>query len=82
MSHEECTHFLGSLSDYIDGTLDETLCVEIRKHMQECERCRIVVDSIGKTISLYQTVEAQTSVPDEVRQRLFKRLELDDYLLD
>ena len=80
MSHEECRHLLGSLSEYLDGTLEETLCEEIKKHMGQCERCRIVIDSMNKTIYLYQKTDSAQSVPDDVRQRLFKRLDLDDYL--
>ena len=78
MNHEECRHLLGSLSEYIDGALAETLCQEIKKHMGQCERCRIVVDSMNKTIYLYQLLDAEQSVPDGVRQRLFKRLDLGD----
>jgi anti-sigma factor RsiW len=78
MNHEECHHLLGSLSEYIDGTLEETLCQEIKKHMGQCERCRIVVDSLNKTIYLYQFLDAEQSVPDDVHQRLFKRLDLGD----
>jgi anti-sigma factor RsiW len=80
LNHEECHHLLGSLSEYIDGTLEETLCREIKKHMGQCERCRIVVDSMNKTIYLYQSLDAGQSVPNDVRQRLFKRLDLDDLL--
>lgn len=77
-----CRHLLGSLSDYIDGTLDESLCTEIERHMSECEDCRIVIDSLRKTIYLYQATSQQTPMPDGVRERLYHRLALDDYLQD
>jgi anti-sigma factor (TIGR02949 family) len=80
MNHEECHILLGELSEYIDGELDDTLCKEIEKHMAECERCRIVIDSLNKTVSLYRTAGAQVTVPADVRQRLFIRLNLDDYM--
>jgi predicted anti-sigma-YlaC factor YlaD len=80
MNHEECRLLLGSLSDYIDGDLEDTLCLEIEKHMAECERCRIVVDSLNKTVSLYHTADSQVTVPPDVRQRLFMRLNLEDYI--
>jgi hypothetical protein len=35
--HGKCREWLGSLSEYVDGTLEETLCVEIERHMQNCE---------------------------------------------
>jgi anti-sigma factor RsiW len=77
--HSECRHLLGSLSDYVDGELDDALCREIEAHMEGCENCRVVVNTLAKTVELYATVP-QADLPDEVRERLFKRLKLDDLL--
>ncbi len=74
-----CRHLLDSLSDYIDGTLDETLCREIEAHMADCENCRIVVNTLEKTILLYRDLPA-SDLPDDVRQRLYTSLNLDDFL--
>jgi predicted anti-sigma-YlaC factor YlaD len=78
--HEECRALLNSLSDYVDGDLQQELCDEIELHMKDCENCRIVIDTLSKTVSLYQTSSESTVVPDEVRQRLFHRLDLDEFL--
>ena len=78
--HEECRKLLNSLSDYVDGDLQQELCDEIELHMEDCENCRIVIDTLSKTVSLYQTSSESTVVPDEVRQRLFHRLDLDEFL--
>jgi len=48
--------------------------------MAGCERCRIVVDSLNKTVYLYRATSATDTTPEEVRQRLFKRLDLDDFI--
>jgi predicted anti-sigma-YlaC factor YlaD len=78
--HEDCRQLLNSLSGYVDGDLHQELCDEIELHMKDCENCRIVVDTLSKTISLYQTSSEPIKVPDEVRQRLFHRLDLDEFL--
>jgi len=78
--HEDCRQLLNSLSDYIDGDLQQELCDEIELHMKDCDNCRIVVDTLSKTISLYQTSSEPTVVPEGVRQRLFHRLDLDEFL--
>ncbi|MCE9645172.1 MAG: zf-HC2 domain-containing protein [Chloroflexi bacterium] len=76
-----CEGLLGSLSDYIDGELGAELCRQIEKHVAECENCRIVVDTTRKTIDLVHVSNAsETGLPEDVRDRLFKRLNLDDYL--
>jgi anti-sigma factor RsiW len=80
-THNICEGLLGSLSDYIDGELGEELCREIEKHIADCENCRIVVNTTRKTIDLvHASNDPQTGLPDDVRNRLFKRLNLDDYL--
>ena len=54
-----CKEMLGSLSDYIDGDLEAQLCAEIEQHMAGCGNCRVVVDTLSKTVSLYR--ESATS---------------------
>ncbi len=78
--HEECRQLLNLLSDYLDGDLQQELCDEIENHMKDCDNCRIVIDTLGKTISLYQTSSEPATVPEDVRQRLFHRLDLDEFL--
>jgi anti-sigma factor (TIGR02949 family) len=82
MTHEhECNHFLPGLSDYLDGELNPELCAELEQHMAECERCRIVVDTTRKTIELYQISADSQRAPNDVKERLYKRLNLEDYLV-
>jgi anti-sigma factor RsiW len=77
----KCHSLLGSLSDFVDGTLDEELCEEIKSHITECQNCRVVVDTLRKTISLYHESAAESGeVPGVVCERLFRTLNLEDYL--
>ena len=76
-----CSQLLGFLSDYLDGQARDEVCREIEQHMSECQNCRVVVDTTRKTISLVHASEdTELGIPDEVRERLFKRLDLDNYL--
>jgi predicted anti-sigma-YlaC factor YlaD len=76
-----CREMLSSLSEYLDGELEAELCAAIESHLAECNNCRIVVDTLRKTIILYhQHAEQDLSMPEEVRLRLFKRLNLEDFL--
>jgi anti-sigma factor (TIGR02949 family) len=78
--HEDCRRLLGALSDYLDGDLQEELCAEIERHLQECENCRIVVDTLRRTIYLYRAAAEPGEIPQDVRQRLYHRLNLDEFL--
>jgi anti-sigma factor (TIGR02949 family) len=79
-THMNCETLLGSLSEYIDGELSPELCREIEKHLAGCENCRVVLNTTNRTIDLVQSPAEAVAVPDDVRERLFKRLNLDDYL--
>jgi anti-sigma factor RsiW len=79
--HSNCRALLGSLSDYVDGTLSQELCAEIEEHLSDCQNCHLVVDTLRKTISLYHQSAAEAGeVPALVRERLFRVLNLDDYI--
>jgi anti-sigma factor RsiW len=79
MNEKNCKSLLGSLSDYVDGTAQEEFCQELERHLTDCEDCRIVVDTLRKTVHLYHA-NTDTTLPISVRERLFKSLNLDDYL--
>ncbi|MBI5353933.1 MAG: zf-HC2 domain-containing protein [Chloroflexi bacterium] len=79
-THGNCENLLGSLSEYIDGELNPELCAEIEKHLAGCENCRVVLNTTKRTIDLVQTPTENPAMPTDVRERLFKRLNLDDYL--
>ena len=76
--HSDCRNLLGTLSDYVDGELGVALCAELERHLAECENCRVVVDTLRRTIYLYHATSAPEPVPDEVKERLHKRLRLED----
>ncbi len=78
--HKDCRKLLGSLSEYVDGELDDELCSVLEKHLEDCEDCRIVVDTLRKTVYLYHTTSQAESIPSDIRQRLYKSLNIEDYL--
>jgi anti-sigma factor RsiW len=73
--HPTCPELLDQLSDYIDGELDAAFCAEIESHLSECSDCRIMVDTLRKTITLYRT-GSDRDLPADVQSRLFKVLKL------
>lgn len=77
---EKCRQFLGSLSEYIDGELQAELCQQLEEHLHGCENCRVVVNTLRKTIELYEQVTPSPDLPEGVRERLFARLQLEDNL--
>jgi predicted anti-sigma-YlaC factor YlaD len=78
MEEKRCKSLLGSLSDYVDGIAQEQICQEIERHLNDCDDCRVVVDTLKKTISLYHASHA-TELSLDMRERLFMRLDLGDF---
>jgi anti-sigma factor (TIGR02949 family) len=80
MGSTTCHELLSSLSEYVDGELSDELCSVIEQHMSGCQDCQIVVDTLRKTISLCRSSAQQVDVPDDVRDRLFHCLDLDEFI--
>ncbi len=73
---ELCAQIEAQLPDYIDGEAKEEICRVIEKHLESCDNCRIVIDTLKKTISLYHN-SPRTGVPGDVHRRLMSVLHLD-----
>lgn len=78
--HKNCRRLIGSLSEYVDGELSEELCSMLEDHLEDCEDCRIVVDTLRKTVYLYHTTAEIENIPSDIRQRLYKSLNIEEYL--
>jgi predicted anti-sigma-YlaC factor YlaD len=80
-NHSTCKSLLVYLSDYVDGDLSKDLCQKIENHMAGCENCRVVVNTLRKTIEIYHdSAENVAELPDETRTQLYKILNLEDFL--
>ncbi|MFN3420388.1 MAG: anti-sigma factor family protein [Armatimonadota bacterium] len=69
----KCEELLKALSDYIDGEIDLSICEEFEEHLKDCEPCKIVVDTVRKTILLYKGTEVY-ELPYELKERLHNLL--------
>jgi predicted anti-sigma-YlaC factor YlaD len=72
-----CSQLLKQLPDYLDGEARASVCRAIEKHLKSCEDCRVVVDTMKKTITLYRSVPRE-EVPSAVHERLVRVLKLDE----
>jgi anti-sigma factor RsiW len=77
-NHEQptCHDLLAHLSDYIDGDLEAAICAQLEAHLAECPDCRVMVDTMRKTIILYRSATAG-ELPPDVHDRLYRVLRLD-----
>ena len=70
-----CQELLGQLNEYVDGELAAELCRDLEEHMAGCADCRVVFDTLAKTITLYHQLDATpVALPADVEERLLRRL--------
>lgn len=73
----DCKEILEGLSEYIDEELAEKTCREIEEHLKDCYNCRVVVNTLRRTVVLYHQAPLE-EVPGDVSIRLHKIIKLDE----
>ncbi len=76
--HKEfpCCDLLEHLSEYVDDELSPEMMDMIREHAEHCERCRVVINTLSKTIEVCQECTENIHLSGEMHDRLLKKLEL------
>lgn len=64
-----CGELLALLNEYVDGGVDPAVCKELEPHLARCNPCRVVVDNVRKTITLFRN-DAPCDLPVEFRERM------------
>ena len=73
----DCREIFEGLSDYIDEELADKTCREIENHLKDCYNCRVVVNTLRQTVTLYQETPSE-ELPGDVRMRLHKVIRLQE----
>ena len=71
-----CREVRAKMSEFLDAEIAAEVLTELRGHLHDCNDCRIEVDTLKRTIELYQKIPS-TRIPGAVEERLFKTLKLD-----
>ncbi|ASV76031.1 hypothetical protein THTE_3429 [Thermogutta terrifontis] len=69
----KCQDLLAALNAYIDGEIDPQLCEMLQRHLEGCNPCRVVVDTLRQTVTLYKGEEPY-ELPPELHERLHECL--------
>jgi anti-sigma factor RsiW len=79
MKRSRCQDMLESLSIYVEGEAPSAVGSRSVRHLAQCPDCRIVVDTLHKTMDIYRRLP-RPDMPQEARERLYKSLDLSEYL--
>ena len=64
------------ICDFMGENLDAPVCQEVAEHLESCPKCKVYFNTVKKTVTLCQEIEKNIEMPEEVRHRLFKILDL------
>jgi len=65
----DCEQLADHLAEYLDADKRSELCRAIEEHMRHCHDCQVQVDSVKKTIILYQA-DRVSEIPVSVSSKL------------
>jgi hypothetical protein len=71
----KCKEVFNYICDNLDERIDSAQCSEIRGHLDRCPNCKAYLDSLRKTILLYQ-VYPQSRIHRTTRERLHSVLKI------
>ena len=74
-----CQDVLAQLSSYIDGELDSVGCANLEAHLEDCDDCRIVFNTLKKTIELCKKGIQHTTLPISIKKRLLDNFTIDNH---
>jgi len=66
------------ICEYLGCDLNSEPCKQIQDHMAECPNCEVYVDKVRKTVNLYKTIDNCDNIPEDVCNKLFISLNIDD----
>jgi RNA polymerase sigma-70 factor (ECF subfamily) len=71
-----CKALFASLSDYIDGTLQDEMCRELQKHLAQCQPCGAFLDTLRATVQRTRSVlpaKPDPATAARVRQSILRQ---------
>jgi anti-sigma factor RsiW len=64
-----CHDLIKQLSAYADGELDANLCAELKRHLEGCVDCRLMLDRLTMTVKLCREGKCE-ELPSALQQKL------------
>ena len=73
----DCGEVMDQLAEYLDPDERAEICREIEAHLSRCRDCRLHVDTIKKTIVLYQADAKRIELPIRTAKSLEQAMALE-----
>ncbi len=65
---------INELCNYLGQDLNHPMCKELMQHVHDCPECRMYLDTVKMTVSLYKKTHESEPVPNHIKEKLLKKL--------
>jgi hypothetical protein len=69
----KCNDFLKEMTDYLEGTADVAVKLELEEHLHWCHDCEVVMNTTKKTIEIYRDNQIY-ELPENLRVKLHQAI--------
>lgn len=66
------------ICDFMGEDLNTPVCKEVAEHLESCPNCKVYLDTVKKTVTICQETEKEKEIPQDIKNRLFKVLNIGD----
>ncbi len=73
-SEHECDAVMANLLDYLDGKVTTVAGTDIKEHLEECNACQALQQSLAHELSYEEVMALDYSVPESLREKVEKIL--------
>jgi predicted anti-sigma-YlaC factor YlaD len=77
MNKAEHKQIIKQICDFMGEDIDSPACQEVADHLNTCPTCRVQFDTVKKTVTLCREMDDEKKLPDDVKNRLYKVLDLE-----
>jgi len=67
----KCEEICRLISDYLDNELDRDIHEEIRRHLAECEKCKVFLHTVEETLFFSREIYKIEKVPARAIERVY-----------
>ena len=65
----ECLALFERLSEYLDGEIDPLVCAGVERHLADCDRCQVFLESLRRAVAHVASVEPP-ELPDDLKAEI------------
>jgi len=77
--HEHTKDRIKQFCEMMGEDINSPACQEVMDHLKSCPTCKVYYDTIKKTVLLCREIDCAEKVPEDVRFRLMKVLDLEEF---